>query len=267
MHTLHPIGSRKAHNVGLLGVQEWGANTIRQGRGNKLHVWLRIQELPGIRRSAALSDSPVPVFVDALAAEQQRNSLVQGSILRGPAALHSFCRGRRFHAIRHPPSAPPHPRSSVEKPRLHLSKPETLNALDTVRGRLDIAHFFWLSWDYCGHAVFLRTRRRTFGRFHVGATLCAAEVVQRSLVWCRKMSIPEAISKDMQEMGQVEEYKLYGPELRDVTSMTGNIRLPFLHTLYAGDPRVSRSIIAPKRFISSYSTNGSGRRTFSPFRF
>ncbi|SJL05305.1 uncharacterized protein ARMOST_08671 [Armillaria ostoyae] len=77
--TLRPISSWKAHNDGLLGVQEWGTNIItyvafnlilggtiytkgcRQGRDNKLHVWLRVEELPGIGGSAALSESPIPV--------------------------------------------------------------------------------------------------------------------------------------------------------------------------------------------------------------
>ncbi len=65
-----------------------------------------------------------------------------------------------------------------------FSKPEAITALDAVRGRLDVAHFFWLSWDYCGHALFSWIRRRIFGWFHVGATLWAAEVIQQSLVWC-----------------------------------------------------------------------------------
>ncbi|KAK0232842.1 WD-40 repeat-containing protein [Armillaria fumosa] len=60
--TLRPISSWKAHNDGLLGVQEWGANIITQGRDNKLHIWLRVEELPGIRGSAALSESPIPVL-------------------------------------------------------------------------------------------------------------------------------------------------------------------------------------------------------------
>ncbi|KAK0465642.1 WD40-repeat-containing domain protein [Armillaria novae-zelandiae] len=60
--TLRPISSWKAHNDGLLGVQEWGANIITQGRDNKLHIWLRVEELPGIGGSAALSESPIPVL-------------------------------------------------------------------------------------------------------------------------------------------------------------------------------------------------------------
>ncbi|KAG7441482.1 WD40 repeat-like protein [Guyanagaster necrorhizus] len=60
--TLRPISSWKAHDDGILGVQEWGANIITQGRDNKLHVWRRVEELPGIGGSAALSESPVPVL-------------------------------------------------------------------------------------------------------------------------------------------------------------------------------------------------------------
>ncbi|KAK0208026.1 WD-40 repeat-containing protein [Desarmillaria ectypa] len=60
--TLRPISSWKAHNDGVLGVQEWGANIITQGRDNKLHVWHRVEELPGIGGSAALSESSVPVL-------------------------------------------------------------------------------------------------------------------------------------------------------------------------------------------------------------
>ncbi|SJL05265.1 uncharacterized protein ARMOST_08631 [Armillaria ostoyae] len=57
------IYSGDAHNNhGLLGVQEWGANIITQGCDNKLHVWLRVEELPGIGGSAALSESPIPVL-------------------------------------------------------------------------------------------------------------------------------------------------------------------------------------------------------------
>ncbi len=58
-----------------------------------------------------------------------------------------------------------------------FSKLETLTALNVIRGRLEVAHLFallGLPW----------TCRRIFGRFHVGATLWAAEIVQRSLVWC-----------------------------------------------------------------------------------
>ncbi|KAG7450737.1 WD40 repeat-like protein [Guyanagaster necrorhizus] len=60
--TLRPISSWKAHNDGVLGVQEWGANIITQGRDNKLHVWRPVEELPGIGGSAALSESLVPVL-------------------------------------------------------------------------------------------------------------------------------------------------------------------------------------------------------------
>ncbi|PBK79859.1 hypothetical protein ARMGADRAFT_1092727 [Armillaria gallica] len=68
---------------------------------------------------------------------------------------------------------------------------------------------------------------------------------------CVKAKIRRRIFAIIVEMGQVEEYKLHEPELRDVTPMTDNIRLPFLRTLHVGDPRVLRSIIAPKRFLSS----------------
>ncbi|KAK0446436.1 WD-40 repeat-containing protein [Desarmillaria tabescens] len=60
--TLRPISSWKAHSDGLLGIQEWGANIITQGRDNKLHVWRRVEELPGIGGSAALSESLVPLL-------------------------------------------------------------------------------------------------------------------------------------------------------------------------------------------------------------
>ncbi|KAK0433421.1 WD40-repeat-containing domain protein [Armillaria borealis] len=60
--TLRPISSWKAHNDRLLGVQEWGANIITQGRDNKLHVWLRVEDLPGIGGSAGLSESSIPVL-------------------------------------------------------------------------------------------------------------------------------------------------------------------------------------------------------------
>ncbi len=59
------MSTRTLHNDGLLSVQEWGVNIItyvafglvgstiyakgyRQGQDNRPHVWLRIQELPGI---------------------------------------------------------------------------------------------------------------------------------------------------------------------------------------------------------------------------
>ncbi|PBK79862.1 hypothetical protein ARMGADRAFT_1092730 [Armillaria gallica] len=40
------------------GLQEWGENIITDGRDNKLHVWLGVEELPGIGGLAALSESP-----------------------------------------------------------------------------------------------------------------------------------------------------------------------------------------------------------------
>ncbi len=50
----------------LLSINRIGSTTstkgCRQGRDNKLHVWLRVEELPGIGGSAALSESPVPVL-------------------------------------------------------------------------------------------------------------------------------------------------------------------------------------------------------------
>ncbi|KAK0245390.1 hypothetical protein EDD85DRAFT_800788 [Armillaria nabsnona] len=56
------MSSWKAYNDGLvLGVQEWGVNIIIQDRDNKLRVWLRVEELLGTGRPAALSESPVPV--------------------------------------------------------------------------------------------------------------------------------------------------------------------------------------------------------------
>ncbi|PBK59157.1 hypothetical protein ARMSODRAFT_983253 [Armillaria solidipes] len=62
----------------------------------------------------------------------------------------------------------------------------------------------------------------------------------------REISIPKGILKYLQEMGQVEEYKLYGYELKNVTLMADTIRLPFLHTLYAGYSPILRSIITPR---------------------
>ncbi len=97
--TLRPISFWKAHNGGL---QEWGEHIItyvafsffgsttytkgcREVRENKLHVWLHVEELPGIGRSADLNRPPIldgrecldllRVSVDVLAAERQRNSL------------------------------------------------------------------------------------------------------------------------------------------------------------------------------------------------
>ncbi len=183
----------------------------------------------------------------------------------GPAALHSFRRGRRLLAIRDP-HAPPHPheaRSSVEKTRLHLFQPRDdrrIGRRSWISELFRVAHVFRLSWDYGGHALVsdampyfcgcakAEIRCRVCGRLHVGAALCAAEVVRRSLVWCsgegddHTRRYNEVPAGD----GTGEAYKLYGPELKNVTPMADNIRLPFLRTLYAGDPRVLRSIITPR---------------------
>ncbi|KAK0456955.1 hypothetical protein EV421DRAFT_1698322, partial [Armillaria borealis] len=59
MCTLRPIS---AHNDELL--YRSGEQTLSrtQGRDNKLHVWLRVEEPSGIGGSVALSESPVPVL-------------------------------------------------------------------------------------------------------------------------------------------------------------------------------------------------------------
>ncbi|KAK0475072.1 hypothetical protein IW261DRAFT_1567995 [Armillaria novae-zelandiae] len=144
-----------------------------------------------------------------------------------------------------------------------FSNPETIAVLDAVRGRLDSLESltFYASpgiitdmpWSATPCRIFadapkLRSAEVSVGGFTL--ELPFAQLKSFSDHWCgaraKEMSIPEGITKYLQEMGQVEVYKLYGPELKNVTPMEDNIRLPFLRTLYTGDPRVLRSIITPR---------------------
>ncbi|KAK0444895.1 uncharacterized protein EV420DRAFT_986508 [Desarmillaria tabescens] len=144
-----------------------------------------------------------------------------------------------------------------------LSNPETLAVLDAVRGRLGSLESLTFSgspgmiadmpWSVTPCSIFADTPQLKSANVSMGGftlELPFAQLKSFSDHWCgaraKEMSIPEGISKYLQEMGQVEEYKLYGPELKNVTPMINNIRLPFLRTLHAGDPRVLRSIIAPR---------------------
>ncbi|KAK0197989.1 hypothetical protein F5146DRAFT_66740 [Armillaria mellea] len=144
-----------------------------------------------------------------------------------------------------------------------FSNPETIAVLDAVRGRLDSLESLVFSaspgiitdmpWSAMPCRIFadapkLRSAIVSVGGFALD--LPFAQLKSFGDHWCgaraKEMSIPEGITKYLQEMRQVEVYKLYGPELKNVTPMADNIRLPFLRTLYAGDPRVLRSIIAPR---------------------
>ncbi|PBK61953.1 hypothetical protein ARMSODRAFT_964544 [Armillaria solidipes] len=144
-----------------------------------------------------------------------------------------------------------------------FSNPETIAVLDAVRGRLDSLESLMFSaspgiiadmpWSVTPCHIFadapkLRSADVSVGGFTL--ELPFAQLKSFSDHWCgaraKEMSIPEGIMKYLQEMGQVEAYNLYGPELKNVTPMADNVRLPFLRTLYAGDPRVLRSIIAPR---------------------
>ncbi|KAF8917549.1 WD40-repeat-containing domain protein [Mucidula mucida] len=58
--TLRPIVSWKAHEDGILGVQECREDVITQARDNKLHVWARVEEYSRIGGSAALAESRTP---------------------------------------------------------------------------------------------------------------------------------------------------------------------------------------------------------------
>ncbi|KAK0207924.1 hypothetical protein DFS33DRAFT_1379467 [Desarmillaria ectypa] len=144
-----------------------------------------------------------------------------------------------------------------------LSNPETPATLNAVSGRLESLESLEFSgspgiianmpWSVTPYWVFADAPKlRSAEVFLGGFTLELPFAQLKSFIdhWCgaraKEMSIPEGISKYLQEMGQVEEYKLYGPELKNVTPMADNIRLPFLRTLHVGDPRVLRSIIAPK---------------------
>ncbi len=53
--------SRTLLSINLIGSTTY-TKGCRQGRDNELHVWLRVEELPGIGGSAALSESPIPVL-------------------------------------------------------------------------------------------------------------------------------------------------------------------------------------------------------------
>ncbi len=144
-----------------------------------------------------------------------------------------------------------------------FSNPETIAVLDAVRGCLNSLESLTFSaspgimadmpWSATPCRIFadapkLRSAVVSVGGFTL--ELPFAQLKSFGDHWCgaraKEMTIPEGITKYLQEMGQVEAYKLYGPELKNVTPMADNIRLPFLRTLYAGDPRVLRSIITPR---------------------
>ncbi|KAK0245292.1 hypothetical protein EDD85DRAFT_895670 [Armillaria nabsnona] len=144
-----------------------------------------------------------------------------------------------------------------------FSNPETIAVLDAIRGRLDCLESLKISgspgiiadmpWSATPCHIFadtpkLRSVDVSLGGFTL--ELPFGQLKSFNDHWrgarAREMSIPEGISKYLQEMGQVEEYKLHGRELENVTPTMDDIRLPFLRALYAGDPRILRSIIAPK---------------------
>ncbi|KAK0506596.1 hypothetical protein EDD18DRAFT_37310 [Armillaria luteobubalina] len=144
-----------------------------------------------------------------------------------------------------------------------FSNTETIAVLDAVRGHLDSLESLTfhaspgiitdMPWSATSCRIFadapkLRSAEVSVGGFTL--ELPFAQLKSFNDHWCgaraKEMSIPEGITKYLQEMGKVEAYRLYGPELKNATPMTDNIRLPFLRTLYAGDPRVLRSIIAPR---------------------
>lgn len=63
--SLRAIASWKAHTDGLLGIEEWGNRIITHARDNKIHVWIRIVELPSSARlggSATQPGLPVPTL-------------------------------------------------------------------------------------------------------------------------------------------------------------------------------------------------------------
>lgn len=132
-----------------------------------------------------------------------------------------------------------------------FSKLETVTALNAIRGRLDVAHFFTL-------LGLPRTGRRIFGRFHVGATLWAAEIVQRSLAWC-------SCEGDVYTSRQIRAPSGDGIGGR-VQTLCTQTHGRHTHggrytTTFSAYPlrwrRVLRTIIAPKRLISSRSTKSS----------
>ncbi|KAK0440835.1 hypothetical protein EV421DRAFT_767432 [Armillaria borealis] len=144
-----------------------------------------------------------------------------------------------------------------------FSNPETIAVLDAVRGRLDSLESLKISgspgiiadmpWSATPCRIFadapkLRSAGVSLGGFTL--QLPFGQLKSFNDHWrgarAREMSIPEGITKYLQEMGQVEEYKLHGRELENVTPIMDDIRLPFLRALYAGDPRILRSIVAPK---------------------
>ncbi|KAF9061925.1 WD-40 repeat-containing protein [Rhodocollybia butyracea] len=90
--TLRAIASWKAHQDGLLGIEEWGNQLITHGRDNKLHVWNRPDEssiTSGIGGSAALSGLQPPTLkfsMDVNALNYCRFSLLATSTI-GSALL------------------------------------------------------------------------------------------------------------------------------------------------------------------------------------
>ncbi|KAG8967777.1 ASTRA complex subunit [Tulasnella sp. 419] len=64
--TLRPLTVWKAHEKGILGVEEWRTLVITHGRDNKLHFWTLSTNDNTIGVSAAQQDIPLPVIVESL---------------------------------------------------------------------------------------------------------------------------------------------------------------------------------------------------------
>ncbi|KAI0749468.1 WD-40 repeat-containing protein [Daedaleopsis nitida] len=58
--SLRAVAHWKAHNDGLLGVQEWEGSIITHGRDNKLHVWQGVHELEPPRAQALGGSAALP---------------------------------------------------------------------------------------------------------------------------------------------------------------------------------------------------------------
>ncbi|KAK7683445.1 hypothetical protein QCA50_013277 [Cerrena zonata] len=59
--TLRSIASWKAHDEGILGIQEWDDSVLTHGRDNKLHVWTLLRETAAhVRDAASQPGLPTP---------------------------------------------------------------------------------------------------------------------------------------------------------------------------------------------------------------
>ncbi|KAG8877342.1 ASTRA complex subunit [Tulasnella sp. 331] len=60
------LASWKAHNEGVLGIEEWQSSVLTHGRDNKIHAWTRISTMSHLTETASQKDLVVPELLYSL---------------------------------------------------------------------------------------------------------------------------------------------------------------------------------------------------------